>query len=121
MRKATFDGRFDQIGCEEGQRDRHIDLSDAAVCPPSPSGEKFNAPFRQGIRIGSVKDGKVTAFITERGPKSNMPEGVAADKDGNVFGGFTDKQNQADYPIYWRKSGHEWLGRLGQLGRPQSV
>jgi hypothetical protein len=22
-----------------------------------------------------------------------MPEGVAADKDGNVFGGFTDKRN----------------------------
>ena len=22
-----------------------------------------------------------------------MPEGVAADKDGSVFGGFTDKQN----------------------------
>src|SRR6516164_4631858 len=29
-RQATFDGRFDQIGCEEGQRDRHIDLADAA-------------------------------------------------------------------------------------------
>ena len=29
-RQATFDGHFDQIGCEEGQRDRHIDLADAA-------------------------------------------------------------------------------------------
>jgi hypothetical protein len=61
--------------------------------PDSQSGEKFNAPFRQGIRIGSVNDGKVTTFITEEGPKPNMPEGVAADKDGSVFGGFTDKQN----------------------------
>ena len=44
---------------------------------------------RQGIRIGSVKDGKVTAFIAQADPKQEMPEGVAADKDGNVFGGFT--------------------------------
>jgi len=55
----------------------------------SQSSEKVNAPFRQGIRIGSVKDGKVTAFITLPDPKAEMPEGVAADKDGNVFGGFT--------------------------------
>ena len=29
----------------------------------SQSDEKTNPPFRQGIRIGSVKDGKVTAYI----------------------------------------------------------
>ena len=34
----------------------------------------------------------MTAFITEEGPNLHMPEGVAADKDGNVFGGFTGKQ-----------------------------
>ena len=39
-------------------------------------------------RIGSVKDGKVTAFIPALDPKVAMPEGLAADKDGNVFGGF---------------------------------
>jgi DNA-binding beta-propeller fold protein YncE len=55
----------------------------------SQSNEKTNPPFRQGIRIGSVKNGKVTAFITSLDPKSEMPEGVAADKDGNVFGGYT--------------------------------
>ena len=55
----------------------------------SQSNEKTNPPFRQGIRIGSVKDGKVTAFIAQTDPKQEMPEGVAADKDGNVFGGFT--------------------------------
>jgi len=31
----------------------------------------------------------VTAFIPQMDPKLTMPEGVAADKDGNVFGGFT--------------------------------
>jgi len=54
----------------------------------SQSDEKTNPPFRQGIRIGSIKDGKVTAFIPSIDPKIAMPEGVAADKDANVFGGF---------------------------------
>jgi DNA-binding beta-propeller fold protein YncE len=55
----------------------------------SQSDDKTNPPFRQGIRIGSVKDGKVTTFIPSIDPKIAMPEGVAADKDGNVFGGFS--------------------------------
>jgi DNA-binding beta-propeller fold protein YncE len=54
----------------------------------SQSDDKTNPPFQQGIRIGSVKDGKVTAFIPRLDPKRSMPEGVAADKHGNVFGGF---------------------------------
>jgi len=54
----------------------------------SQSGEKTNPPFRQGIRIGSVMDGKMTGFIPPLDPKLSMPEGVAADRDGNVFGGF---------------------------------
>lgn len=55
----------------------------------SQSNEKVNPPFRQGIRIGSVRDGKVTAFISAPDPNEEMPEGVAVDKQGNVFGGFT--------------------------------
>jgi DNA-binding beta-propeller fold protein YncE len=55
----------------------------------SQSDDKTNPPFRQGIRIGSVKDGKVTTFIPSIDPKIAMPEGAAADKDGNVFGGFS--------------------------------
>jgi outer membrane protein assembly factor BamB len=63
--------------------------NDVIYVGDSQSDEKTNAPFRQGIRIGSVKDGKVTAFIPSIDPKVSMPEGVAADKDGNVFGGFS--------------------------------
>jgi DNA-binding beta-propeller fold protein YncE len=59
----------------------------------SQSDEKTNPLFRQGIRIGSVKDGKVTAFITRTDPKLSMPEGIAADKDGNVFGGFATEMD----------------------------
>jgi hypothetical protein len=30
-RQATSDSRFDQIGCKEGERNRHVDFADAAV------------------------------------------------------------------------------------------
>jgi DNA-binding beta-propeller fold protein YncE len=63
----------------------------------SQSNEKVNPPFRQGIRIGSVKDGKVAAFISAPDPSVAMPEGVAADKDGNVFGGFTEHPDIKKY------------------------
>jgi sugar lactone lactonase YvrE len=62
----------------------------------SQSNEKINSPFRPGVRIGSVKDGNVTAFIAAAEP-SMAPEGVAADKDGNVFGGFTAKNDVRKY------------------------
>ncbi len=48
----------------------------------------YNPGFEQGIRIGSVKDGKVTAFIPIPHPAdvaTNAPEGVAADSKGNVY------------------------------------
>ncbi len=63
--------------------------NDIIYVADSQSSDKVNAPFKQGIRIGSVKDGRVTAFIGQTDPKEEMPEGVTADKDGNVFGGFT--------------------------------
>jgi hypothetical protein len=31
--QSTLDGRLDEIGCKEGQRDHHIDLSGAAPFP----------------------------------------------------------------------------------------
>ena len=63
----------------------------------SQSNEKVNAPFWKGIRIGSVKDGKVTAFISAPDPSVAMPEGITADKDGNVFGGFTANNDVKKY------------------------
>jgi hypothetical protein len=66
------------------------------VCD-SQSNDKVNPPFRQGIRIGSVKDGKVTAFITSPDPNLEMPEGCTADKNGNVFGGFTANNDVKKY------------------------
>ena len=48
----------------------------------------YNPGVRRGIRIGSVKDGKVTAFIPDPKPmgSSSTSEGVAVDRQGNVYG-----------------------------------
>jgi hypothetical protein len=78
---GTLPGRMEAIRSPE--RGVHI-----IYVADSQSNEKVNPPFRQGIRIGSVRDGKVTAFISAP-PSEEMPEGVVADKQGNVFGGFT--------------------------------
>src|SRR6266481_49957 len=50
-----------------------------------------NPGFKQGIRIGSVKDGKVTAFIPEPSVEAGAPEGVGVDDAGNVYAGWTAK------------------------------
>src|SRR6516165_9789103 len=38
MRKASFDRSLDKVGREEGKRDCHIDLADAAIQGPPPCG-----------------------------------------------------------------------------------
>jgi streptogramin lyase len=72
-----------------------IDRNDTIYVADSESGS-VNPPmaaWRRGIRIGSAKDGKVTAFIPD--PESrNAPEfrgtsaaeGVAVDPQGNIYG-----------------------------------
>ena len=45
----------------------------------------------RGIRIGSVKDGKVTAFIPEPSVEAGAPEGIGVDDAGNVYAGWTAK------------------------------
>src|SRR4029077_2181186 len=44
--------------------------------------------FHRGIYIGSVKDGKVTAFIPDPHPNggASFPEGITVDKAGTIWG-----------------------------------
>jgi DNA-binding beta-propeller fold protein YncE len=45
--------------------------------------------WKRGIRIGSTKNGKVTAFIpdpAEKATTTSAAEGVAVDREGNVYG-----------------------------------
>jgi DNA-binding beta-propeller fold protein YncE len=66
--------------------------NDVLYSADSQSAEKTNPGFKQGIRIGNVKDGKVTAFIAETKELSS-PEGVAVDAQGIVYGGYTNTMN----------------------------
>lgn len=48
----------------------------------------YDPGVHRGIRIGAIKDGKVTAFIPDPDPKggSSISEGVAVDHQGNIYG-----------------------------------
>jgi len=73
-----------------------IDKNDVIYVTDSESTDKegygYNPGGKRGIRIGSAKDGSVTAFIpdplvpTGALPATSTSEGVAADVDGVVYG-----------------------------------
>jgi sugar lactone lactonase YvrE len=68
-----------------------IAKDDTMYVADSESNSTRNPGFKRGLRIGSAKDGKVTAFIEDKDPDaetstSGAAEGVAADAKGNVYG-----------------------------------
>jgi sugar lactone lactonase YvrE len=91
------DGRFleewRQFGRPSGL---FIDSNDVLYAADTQSDEKTNPGYKRGIRIGSVKDGKVTAFISDADP-DGTGEGVAADVDGNIYGALTARQSLKEY------------------------
>jgi sugar lactone lactonase YvrE len=69
----------------------YIDKNDVLYVADSESNRKTNPGWKRGIRIGSAKDGKVTAFIPDPEPDpekvvTSAAEGVAVDARGNVYG-----------------------------------
>jgi DNA-binding beta-propeller fold protein YncE len=66
-----------------------IDGSDVIYTADSESSERVHPGWQRGIRIGSLKDGKVTMFIPPHmAPNSTdgaMGEGIAIDAAGNVY------------------------------------
>ena len=69
----------------------YIDKQDRLYVADSESGsvEKEHAAWKRGIRVGSAKDGKVSAFIpdpVESANNTSAAEGVAADAAGNIYG-----------------------------------
>ena len=69
----------------------YIDANDVLYAADSESNTERHAGWKRGIRIGSAKDGKVTAFIPDPEPSPDTAatsgaEGVAADAQGNVYG-----------------------------------
>jgi sugar lactone lactonase YvrE len=69
----------------------YIDKNDVIYVADSESGsvEPAHSAWKRGIRIGSAKDGSVTAFIPDPAtnpPSTSAAEGVAVDANGNVYG-----------------------------------
>jgi sugar lactone lactonase YvrE len=70
-----------------------VDKNDMIYVADTQSNPTNNPGFKQGIRIGSVKDGKVTAFIPEPSAEIGAPEGIGVDDAGIVYAGWTGKMN----------------------------
>ncbi|MGH8167814.1 MAG: peptidyl-alpha-hydroxyglycine alpha-amidating lyase family protein [Woeseiaceae bacterium] len=69
----------------------YIDANDVLYSADSESNASRNQGFKRGIRIGSVKDGFVDAFIPDPEPDqdnsgTSAAEGVAVDAAGHVYG-----------------------------------
>ena len=81
----------------------YIDGNDVLYSADSESNPPRNPGFKRGIRIGSVKHGKVRSFI----PYTDMAridkngthgvEGVTADAAGNFYGGEVSEADLKKY------------------------
>src|SRR6516164_9338434 len=86
------DGKFVAEWKDFGRpSDVAIDKNDMIYVNDTQSTDKTNPAFQNGIRIGSVKDGKVTAFIPQTDPSIGAPEGLTADDEGNIYASYTNK------------------------------
>jgi streptogramin lyase len=82
-----------------------IDNNDTIYVADSESNNTQNPGFKRGLRIGSAKDGKVTALIPDPEPAKegsgpgtgSAAEGVAADAEGNVYGAEVDARKLVRY------------------------
>jgi 6-bladed beta-propeller len=96
------DGNFLEEWKQFGRPSGIFITNDTILVADSDSNNTTNPGWKRGIRIGSVKDGSVTAFIpdTQANPDSNErwypngpiisvtsgPEGAAIDSLGNIYG-----------------------------------
>jgi DNA-binding beta-propeller fold protein YncE len=86
----TKDGKFVAEYFEFGRTSGlAIDPNDVIYTTDSESAERTHPGWLRGIRIGSLKDGKVTIFIPPHtAPNSTdgtMGEGIAIDAAGNIY------------------------------------
>jgi DNA-binding beta-propeller fold protein YncE len=83
----------------------YIDAQDRIYVADSESGSVGNGrprTWKRGIRIGSAKDGSIVAFIpdpAEAPPSTSSAEGVAADKNGVVYGAEVGERALKRYVI----------------------
>jgi DNA-binding beta-propeller fold protein YncE len=85
-KEGKFISEYAEFGRSSGLA---IDKNDVIYTADSESNAKSHPGWQRGIRIGSLKDGKVTVFIPPH-PVPNsvdgaMGEGIAIDAAGNVY------------------------------------
>lgn len=83
----------------------YIDAQDRIYVADSESGSVGNGrprTWKRGIRIGSARDGSIVAFIpdpAEAPPSTSSAEGVAADKNGVIYGAEVGERALKRYVI----------------------
>ena len=87
---GKFIAEWKQFGRPSGL---YIDKNDVLYVADSESNGIRDPGYKRGIRVGSARDGSVTAFIPNPEPdpdpdksNSSAAEGVAADSKGNIYG-----------------------------------
>jgi DNA-binding beta-propeller fold protein YncE len=85
-KEGKFIGEYGAFGRTSGLA---MDKTDVIYTADSESSEKVHPGWLRGIRIGSLKDGKVTIFIpphmTPNSLDGAMGEGIAIDGAGNLY------------------------------------
>ena len=85
-KSGKFVREYDEFGRTSGLT---IDKNDVIYTTDSESTEKVHPGWQRGVRIGSLKDGKVTMFIpahmVPNSPDGAMGEGIALDAAGNIY------------------------------------
>ena len=84
--EGNFLDAFEQFSRVSGL---FVDANDTLYAIDSESSPTRHPGWKTGIRIGSTTEDRVTAFIpphqSDRGPQGVAGEGVAVDREGNVY------------------------------------
>jgi sugar lactone lactonase YvrE len=103
----TQDGKFIDAWTQFGRPSGiAIDGNDILYSTDSesrnPVGYGYNPGWKRGIRIGSARTGKVTAFIVDPEPEpdkgaTSSAEGIAVDKNGVIYGAQVKERQVVRY------------------------
>jgi sugar lactone lactonase YvrE len=103
----TQDGKFIDAWTQFGRPSGiAIDKEDVLYSTDSesrnPVGYGYNPGWKRGIRIGSLRDGKITAFIPDPEPEpdkgaTSSAEGIAVDKDGVIYAAQVKERQVVKY------------------------
>jgi sugar lactone lactonase YvrE len=96
-KSGKYIGEFREFGRVSGLA---IDKDDNIYAADSESDAQRHPGWQRGIRIGNMKDGKVTIFIPAHktnSPDGAMGEGIALDAAGNIFTAEAQVRGLAKY------------------------